>query len=540
MRSFISSRVSLTLVAATIVILVLVILPASAATMTGTSSDDNLVGTDGEDKMNGVAGSDQLDGRAQNDSLGGQEGADIINGGPGEDTLNGQGGSDHVRAAPNTDTQAMDSIDCGAGVDFLYIEGGYTGTAVNCEHRQRVSDWNTSKPSWPVKDPDGDGFPNDGHFADNCPNVANPEQDPEACGTPPPPTACADGVDNDGDTLIDMSDPGCTGSADTDEADSPPPPSDSDGDGVTDDVDACPSKAGPASNQGCPIVTPPPTGGHVAGAFIAGAPSTPSVIDDFNALVSSPTRLVMWYENWDSGFSSTRFEAAHSRGATPMVTWEPWNRSLSGMASGQYDAYIRAQAQTTAAYGKRVYIRPMHEMNGDWYPWSVGVNGDTAATYVSAWRRIHTIFDQEGATNVRWVWSPNVDLKFSELPAMYPGDAFVDVIGMDGYNWGPTQGWSSWQSMGQVFKRTYDSIGAWNATKPMMLAETASTETGGDKAAWIKNGYLNDIPTSLPRVRSVVWFHQNKEQDWRVNSSANSLAAYKQVVADPSWQGTMP
>ena len=60
--------------------------------------------------------------------------------------------------------------------------------------------------------------------------------------TPPPPAAaCADGLDNDGDTRIDHpADPGCTGPTDTDETDPPPPATacadtiDNDGDGLTD------------------------------------------------------------------------------------------------------------------------------------------------------------------------------------------------------------------------------------------------------------------------------------------------------------------
>ena len=40
----------------------------------------------------------------------------------------------------------------------------------------------------------------------------------------------------------------------------PPPPPDSDGDGVVDAEDQCPTQAGPASNNGCPVPPPAPTG----------------------------------------------------------------------------------------------------------------------------------------------------------------------------------------------------------------------------------------------------------------------------------------
>jgi len=560
MRSFISSRVSLTLIAATILLLALII-PASAGTMTGTGSDDNLVGTDSEDKMNGVAGSDQLDGRAQNDSLGGQEGADIINGGAGKDTLNGHGGSDHVRAAPNADTQAMDSIDCGAGTDFLYVESGYTGGALNCEHRRPVSDWSTTKPSWPVKDPDGDDWASDGAFADNCPEEANVDQkDTDGDGTgdacsvvepPPPPAACADGIDNDGDSLVDLADPGCIDGADNDETNTPPPPQpDGDGDGVTDDVDACPNEAGTASNQGCPIVAPPPASGRLAGAYISGAPWTPSKIDEFNQLTGEQAKFIMWFESWsDNGFIKSNYDAVYARGAVPMVTWNSWNwrnganqpdYQLQDITAGNYDSYIRTWAQDAAAYKKTIYVRFDHEMNSDWFSWGVCANGNRPADYAAAWRHVHDIFVANGATNVKWVFSPNIRTACSSYATLYPGDAYVDWIALDGYNWGTTQSWSNWQSMGQIFKPSYDELVSVAQNKPVMLAETASTEVGGNKAAWIRQAYLSDIPDSLPKVQAVVWFHENKETDWRVNSSAAALDAYKSVLNDPGYSGTIP
>ena len=66
-----------------------------------------------------------------------------------------------------------------------------------------------------------------------------------------------------------------------------------------------------------------------------------------------------------------------------------------------------------------------------------------------------------------------------------------------------------------------------------MIAETASTEVGGDKAAWITNSFASDLPGRLPRVRAVIWWDHVGETDWRVNSSAAALAAYRSVAASP-------
>ncbi|MGN6698588.1 MAG: hypothetical protein ACTHMR_10540, partial [Thermomicrobiales bacterium] len=76
--------------------------------------------------------------------------------------------------------------------------------------------------------------------------------------------------------------------------------------------------------------------------------------------------------------------------------------------------------------------------------------------------------------------------------------------------------------------------------KPLMISEIACTEDGGDKAAWIKQAFLADLPDLFPRVRAVVWFQERKETDWRVDSSPAALAAYRAVAASPHYHGHLP
>jgi beta-mannanase len=289
------------------------------------------------------------------------------------------------------------------------------------------------------------------------------------------------------------------------------------------------------------------------GAYVAGAPWKLAEIDAFASMIGTPPSVVMWYQDWaHSGvkeFDPQKMDAVNSRGAMPMVTWEPWDYmggtnqpyySLQSINTGKHDAYIRQWARDAAAWGKPFYLRFAHEMNGNWNSWSPGVNGNTAAQYVSAWRRVHNIFRQEESTNVRWVWSPNVESDGSvSFSKVYPGDAYVDWLGIDGYNWGTTQSWSSWTGLAAVFEPSYGKLGDMT-DKPMMIAETASTEFGGDKAAWIRQGFLDEALVRFPRVRAIIWFHENKETDWRVDSSPASLVAYSEVAASSSYQGRLP
>jgi beta-mannanase len=258
-----------------------------------------------------------------------------------------------------------------------------------------------------------------------------------------------------------------------------------------------------------------------------------------------------WATNGDGGnvFPRAMLDAFTARGITPVVTWEPWNWNGSGsdpayklanIQAGNFDTYINSWVSGARAYGKPIYLRFAHEMNGDWYPWGVGVNGNTPAQYVSVWRKVVTMFRTGGATNVKFVWSHNVVDNDKPLTGLYPGDAYVDMTAMDGYNWGTTRsGAGGWRSFNTIFRSTYDQIQAIAPSKPIFVAETASTEYGGDKAAWIRAAYA-DIPTSFPKLAGVIWFDQNKETNWQVSSSSSSLTAYREVTAKSAWRGDLP
>jgi hypothetical protein len=100
-------------------------------------------------------------------------------------------------------------------------------------------------------------------------------------------------------------------------------------------------------------------------------------------------------------------------------------------------------------------------------------------------------------------------------------------------------GVNRWQTLSQVFSSSYKRV-TQMSTKPVIIAETSSSETGGDKAAWIRDGFLKTIPQEFPRVRAVLWFDRAMEQDWTVDSSQASLNAYRQVASSSLYGGSDP
>ena len=286
--------------------------------------------------------------------------------------------------------------------------------------------------------------------------------------------------------------------------------------------------------------------GRIAwGANIENAPEAPAQIDHLTHVVGGKPLVIMWYQGWLDDdrayvpFPLRDMNAVADRNMVPMLTWEPWNwrdgvaqpkMSLRSIADGDHDAFLRRWARAARRWGKPFFLRFAHEMNGNWYPWSPGVNGNSASDFVDAWRHVVDVFRRSGAQNVLWVWSPNVAYPGIATPLadVYPGDDYVDWVGLDGYNWGTSAG-SQWQSLGDIFLSTYQDLVSMT-DKPVMIAETASAEDGGDKAAWIRQGLERTIPKEMPRVRLVVWFDRLKEADWRIGSSTASLAAFRDAV----------
>jgi len=271
-------------------------------------------------------------------------------------------------------------------------------------------------------------------------------------------------------------------------------------------------------------------------------PAPESGIGDIDALASTlerPVDVVLSYQQWSGSerqFNPSWVANVVRSGRIPLLTWEPWapgpaNQSdyrLRLIARGAFDSYIGNWARALKSFGKVVYLRPMHEMNGNWYPWGGTVNQNSPRLFVAAWRRMWTIFAGAGAGNVRWVWSPLAEdvprTAANRFERYYPGARYVDVLALDGYNWGSTfPQYGGWRSFAQIFANGYGRIAALGP-QPIWIAETASAPEGGDKAAWVHDMFT--WVGSRPRIHALVWFNVNKERDWRATSAADVIDSF--------------
>lgn len=271
-------------------------------------------------------------------------------------------------------------------------------------------------------------------------------------------------------------------------------------------------------------------------------------IAPFEAAIGRKTDIFLWYGTIDANFDTVNMTEIAAGGRVIQLSWEPRSSlaldpvnqpayRLKNITRGDFDSQIRRWARQLRDFGYPVLLRPMCEMNGTWTSWSGTVNGNTPGDFIPAWRHMHDIFVEEGASNVAWVWSPNADTSAADAQATfnsyYPGDGYVDYVGMNGYNWGTMVTGlfysSRWQSLAEVFGYSYD-VAAAGTNKPIMISETASTELGGNKGQWITDAFAS-LPTRFPRVVSISWFNVSKETDWRVQSSSASLLAFKNALS---------
>ena len=278
------------------------------------------------------------------------------------------------------------------------------------------------------------------------------------------------------------------------------------------------------------------------GAWVGGPGQYPQPTQEnvqaFQDLQGTHVDLISYFALFDMNDWNATEEFANvakDNGSTLVVTWMANGYNAQDLVDGKADEYIRDYAKGVKGYGEEIWLRPLHEANGDWYDWGVGKAGagNTDANVAEAFRHIVTIFKEEGVTNVKWVWTTNASNagKGSTLTGNYPGDEYVDYISIDGYNWGKCQSWSSWQTFSQVFKKAYNALA--NIDKPLFIAEISSSELGGNKAEWITDMFEH-FATDFSRVFAVMWFSQSKEDnegDWALNTSQAAVDAWKAGIA---------
>jgi hypothetical protein len=274
---------------------------------------------------------------------------------------------------------------------------------------------------------------------------------------------------------------------------------------------------------------------HYVGIIASQMPHSYAPAESFQAATGAKVGIVAYYSSWPEGFQSQFAETAWEHGSTTMVDIDPpdGENAMTQIADGKYDWYLNDFAQTVRDFGHKVIINFGHEVNGSWFAY--GYKHVQPATFVAAFRHVHNVFAAAGARNVTWMWDVNVPVgsQTGPIAQFYPGDAYVNWVGIDGYDW------QAKRTFSEVFGSMITQVRQ-ITSRPILIAETSVLP--GPNAVMQVTSWLHGIEAD--NLLGLVWFDVNKTHaqhttdthDWKLEDDPPALAAFRAAI--PAYLGT--
>lgn len=233
-------------------------------------------------------------------------------------------------------------------------------------------------------------------------------------------------------------------------------------------------------------------------------------------------------------------------GYIPMITLEDHfvnakpsmkQPNLYSIVEGHFDSFFKEWANEIKQVNGIILLRILHEFNGDWYPWCIAKNDNNPLLLIKAFQHIHTLFREQQVTNVKFIWCPNSTSfpqeKWNFIMDAYPGDSYVDYIGLDIYN-GAGHVMPVWRSFRKEGIENYFIITQQLPHKPLFICEAASRErqkkeplSSQNKAEWIQQ-MSEALKTDMSKIRLLTWF--NEKESFKVNSSTQAKDAFLNYI----------
>lgn len=289
--------------------------------------------------------------------------------------------------------------------------------------------------------------------------------------------------------------------------------------------------AGPATQQ-----TPSPPGtrrvyaslparrASYLGVYEGASPGSYQQVLQFRKTIGRSPNIALYFSSLSEPFKSQFAADAAAHGAIPAVQIDPLiasaPASLSELAAGRFDPLIRAYADQVASFGHAVIIGFAHEPNGFWYPW--GENDVKPAVWIAAWRHFVDVFREQGADNVIWLWTMNLESSGTHrISDWWPGASYVTWIGLDGY----------YASSQDTFNSIFGS--AISTMRPISRAPILIAETGVG-ASSSQSQQIRNLFTAIRRRRclGLIWFDKDTSRGmWRVEGDRPAIRAVQQELA---------
>jgi len=255
--------------------------------------------------------------------------------------------------------------------------------------------------------------------------------------------------------------------------------------------------------------------------------------------------IVSFYLAWNKqsikDFPHELMISTYEKNAIPMITWEPWiaelaksgsskqlkdgKKAFKYIAEGYFDDYILGFVKILKSYDKPVFLRFGHEFDNPQYPWSQ-VGDNSPEEFIAAWKHIHKLIKSLDAQKIMLVWNP---WKSETMADYYPGDDYVDWIGITSLNYDTLNSDGKYYSFADLYRPFSDGL-FWFTRKPVMLAEFGSLNLDNRQQEWITNA-MESINTNYKEISAIVAFnsavdknipnnewYSNRYLDWTTDS----------------------
>lgn len=277
------------------------------------------------------------------------------------------------------------------------------------------------------------------------------------------------------------------------------------------------------------------------GIFEPAAPTTMEKLQKLEERVDYDFKFLIRYTDLDEPIAVQELENAYNKGKIVELTLqtslsEGDNSSIFyDILNGKYDDYLQQYAKNIKEFGHPVLFRLNNEMNGDWCVYSSYYFSKDTDLYKKVWKYIYNVFADEELDNVLWVWNPNhvsmPGFAWNHSVMYYPGDEYVDIIGLTAYNTGTYYKGEKWSNFFTLYQPLYNEYAALSE-KPLMITEFGSNSVGGDKVQWIHNMFAHI--DQFPRIKVAIWWsgtdwdqNGNPARIYRLDETEEVLDAFK-------------
>ncbi|KRF28119.1 stalk domain-containing protein [Paenibacillus sp. Soil787] len=279
-----------------------------------------------------------------------------------------------------------------------------------------------------------------------------------------------------------------------------------------------------------------PAYGTYLGVYSEQDPKVGNIFTKMETVYGKKHAIYLAYAHWGQGFPATYAKRAKDAGGALQIAWEP-DDGLDPVTDG---TYLRKWAQDAKAAGIPIFLRFAGEMNGAWVKWH-----GNPAQYIAKFRMLHDVFADD-APNVAMVWSPG-DVPANDIDPYYPGDAYVDWVGVSLYiepyeNGNPSLPSMISTSSVERLTRLYNT---YSDRKPLMLSETGvphyAHSADEDFTEWAKlnlQRLYEIMPYKYPRLKAITYFNvdqkmENAKNDYSLSTSADIQNYYSKLIANP-------